>query len=727
MAVRGLASSSVQDDITIQIGEDTSQRQASDGVGAEREGRETGHNNDSIAGLISADIVDEQQLEKDFKDRMKANMVDATEVLPHEESRRNPFLIIIFLVAVLAIVLGLTFGLRENTPATAPLESSNLPTMSPTPSPTLTEVGFLRELLQPISGTALDDATSPQGQALNWLAFEDQANLDFRATNTFVLIERYVMAVLYYSTGGPEWYDDLRFLSNYSVCEWPNIGEIEDELATSNEVDCDETGHIVKLRIEENNLNGTMPSELSALSSLEILSLTSGDLQGTLPSELGDLSSLNFFQMAMVNLHGTIPESFGKLTTMETFSVYNNELSGELPAQFFRSGFNLEIIDFGRNRFEGTIPEFVTQSGLVRIYLEDNMFNGTIPSSTFAQLDLELLSISNNILTGTIGQGIGILDSMWFFDGGGNYFTSSLPTTLGSLQDLQYLFLGGNALSGTIPSEIGQLDELIHLDMSFNKLTGQIPSELSQLDDLSFFDATSNQLNGTVPGEFAEFTSLTRFYFSDNNITGDLDASFCNRSILTTEIEADCGGVTPEVDCPCCTSCCDDGDDCELSVLAICEVKAGFFELEPGRGASCECSPDGTKLTCSDTTCESCNLDETLCAVNKDYGYALNDTTGDILYFENTLEYVAGYVDTTITLLDDTGCKVWVNGEQCRGCGHITCRSGFEGYRVYCDNLDGGFNFNSCDEFVVAGYLEIFQLYDESLLSGCAPLFEQVS
>ena len=120
----------------------------------------------------------------------------------------------------------------------------------------------------------------------------------------------------------------------------PNIGEIEDELATSNEVDCDETGHIVKLRIEKNNLNGTVPSELSALSSLEIMSLSIGDMQGTLPSELGDLTRLNFFQMVDVKLHGTIPESFGKLTSMETFSVYNNELSGELPESFFKSGYN---------------------------------------------------------------------------------------------------------------------------------------------------------------------------------------------------------------------------------------------------------------------------------------------------------------------------------------------------------------------------------------------------
>jgi hypothetical protein len=73
--------------------------------------------------------------------------------------------------------------------------------------------------------------------------------LVIRDTGASVLVERYVMAVLYFSTGGPKWSDDLRFLSNYSICEWPNIGEDESQLTTTNEVDCDDNGQVSKLSI----------------------------------------------------------------------------------------------------------------------------------------------------------------------------------------------------------------------------------------------------------------------------------------------------------------------------------------------------------------------------------------------------------------------------------------------------------------------------------------------
>jgi hypothetical protein len=62
--------------------------------------------------------------------------------------------------------------------------------------------------------------TTPQFQAFNWLAFEDPAMLPFKQTNTSILIGRYVLAVVYFSTGGPDWFDQTRFLSNYSFCDW---------------------------------------------------------------------------------------------------------------------------------------------------------------------------------------------------------------------------------------------------------------------------------------------------------------------------------------------------------------------------------------------------------------------------------------------------------------------------------------------------------------------------
>ena len=474
-------------------------------------------------------------------------------------------------------------------------------------------------------------------------------------------------------------------------------------------------------------MNGTIPSELSALSSIEIISLSVGNLYGTLPSELGDLNTLKFLQLVGNMLTGTIPKTFEKLTSLEVISFYNNMLSGTIPFEFTQSGYNWEIVDFARNNFLGTIPEFVTKSPIERIYVEENQLEGTLPSSLYTLNALQFLSFSYNKLTGTIGEQIGALEDLWFLDASNNNFSGPLPPKLGNAEDLEYAFLGDNQFSGSVPSEIGNLENLNRLILSSNMLNGTLPENLGNLGDLTVLDVSKNQLSGIVPSSFVQLTSLTRYALSENNITGGLDVAFCNRPQLITEIEADCLGETSDLNCECCTSCCDD-ETCSLNVFAICETKASKFELDAERGAACTCTEDGTSVTCSDTTCESCNLDESVCAINKDYGYNLNGTTGEIVSFQNTMEYVTGFDGTTITYEDlaSDGCSVSVNGEECRSCGSIICGDGSEGFMIFCDNLENGFNFLACEEFITVDYLEVFYFHDGSALSGCPPLLERL-
>jgi hypothetical protein len=62
----------------------------------------------------------------------------------------------------------------------------------------------------------------------------------------------------------------------------------------------------------------------------------------------------------------------------------------------------------------------------------------------------------------------------------------------------------------------------------------------------------------------------------------------------------------------------------------------------------------------------------------------------------------------------------------CRDCSNLVCKSGFVGLRIICDNLDDSRYFNSCDEFLDTGYLEIFYTYDDALVSGCPLLAEHI-
>jgi hypothetical protein len=153
------------------------------------------------------------------------------------------------LLLVVGVILGVAILERdspsiESSPAPTPTQSpapTPTPNQSPTPTPTqspaptaaptaCTSLDCLRRkeilllLLQNevSAAEALQDESSPQFQALRWLATEDTAVLDLESTSPVILVERYVIAVLYFATNGEGWVNQCNFLSPASVCAWNN-------------------------------------------------------------------------------------------------------------------------------------------------------------------------------------------------------------------------------------------------------------------------------------------------------------------------------------------------------------------------------------------------------------------------------------------------------------------------------------------------------------------------
>jgi hypothetical protein len=141
---------------------------------------------------------------------------------------------------------------------------------------------------------ALSSPGTHQYQALTWLVYDDPANLDFELVSLDELLERFVMALLYISTGGETLADLAGFLSAMPVCRWNGVG-------------CDPTvvesyPMVVKMRLRANNLHGQLPTELGLLTGLPSLDLckfatisSSGlDTITLLPSLSHNLSPLRF-------------------------------------------------------------------------------------------------------------------------------------------------------------------------------------------------------------------------------------------------------------------------------------------------------------------------------------------------------------------------------------------------------------------------------------------------
>jgi len=68
------------------------------------------------------------------------------------------------------------------------------------------------------SSSSINTEGSPQNVALNWLAFHDAANVQVSLQSR--VIQRYIMAVLYYSLNGQSWENQYNFLSGDHECRW---------------------------------------------------------------------------------------------------------------------------------------------------------------------------------------------------------------------------------------------------------------------------------------------------------------------------------------------------------------------------------------------------------------------------------------------------------------------------------------------------------------------------
>ena len=212
---------------------------------------------------------------------------------------------------------------------------------------------------------------------------------------------------------------------------------------------------VTKLELNERQLTGSIPPQLSALASLERLRLDNNQLSGSIPPRLAALANLEWLYLADNRLSGSIPPELGTLTNLEGLVLHTNQLSGPIP------------------------PELGALASLRALGLNNNQLSGPIPPQLGALYHLELLGLDNNQLSGPIPPALGGLASLRGLALGGNRLSGSIPSELGTLTNLEGLFLHANHLSGPIPPELGNLTKLEKLYLSGgNVLTGCLPPAL---------------------------------------------------------------------------------------------------------------------------------------------------------------------------------------------------------------------------------------------------------
>ncbi|XP_004305138.1 PREDICTED: probable LRR receptor-like serine/threonine-protein kinase At3g47570-like [Fragaria vesca subsp. vesca] len=306
----------------------------------------------------------------------------------------------------------------------------------------------------------------------------------------------------------------------------------------------------------ENNLQGSIPSELGGLTSLRKFVLASNNLSGTVPSSIYNISSLYYFTIANNHLHGELPPNIGiTLPNLEVFAGGINKFTGNIPVSLSNAS-RLWLLDFAENGLTGEFPAeyFGSLVRLVKINFDDNSlgtgktsdlnfltflanctrlevlcfinnrFGGELPES-IGNLSTKLrqLCLSGNLIHGSIPIGIGNLVNLTKLELGDNNLGGSLPEEIGKLQKLEGLLLNLNKLSGPIPSSLGNLTSLTKLFMQGNRFEGSIPPSLGSCKNLLVLNLSTNSLNGPIPKELVEDSSLSiSLTLSNNYLTGSL-------------------------------------------------------------------------------------------------------------------------------------------------------------------------------------------------------------
>jgi hypothetical protein len=140
------------------------------------------------------------------------------------------------LLLAVGVILGVAIPLTSNNDDnedSQTMEPATTPTQSPAPTQSLaptacTSLDCLVELLlqnDVSDAEALQDESSPQYLALRWLAQNDTMVLDLDTRTSLVnLVQRYVLAVLYFATSSNGGLNVLNFLTASSVCQWNDGG-----------------------------------------------------------------------------------------------------------------------------------------------------------------------------------------------------------------------------------------------------------------------------------------------------------------------------------------------------------------------------------------------------------------------------------------------------------------------------------------------------------------------
>ena len=378
--------------------------------------------------------------------------------------------------------------IQENTPTAAPVPITLKPTYAPANVPTT-----FPPTPAPVPSQSLTQ--SPSG-----------------APYPLYVDEEAILIEIYNATGGNEWTKSDGWSSPIdadSFCAWYGI------ICTS-----ESNRSIQEIRLESNNLVGSLPTSIYSLPSLISVDVSHNVGLTITFTGIGNAQSLEVLVLSssIVNNVEGLTDAAEGLQELHISDIRG--FAGKpFPDDIFKLT-NLRQLSMDYNNAVGTLAnELGKLSKLVIFSAANNAVSGSLPTSIEMLTDLTSLRLTTNHFTGTLPFAFTMLTTLSVLD---------LSNQWSNGQDDDFDRGGRAGLSGPLPSFVNYT-QLRRIDLGVNSFSGSIPPNfLADVDSdgglFEFVDISDNSLTGTVP---YTMRNLTNAYMQGNMLSG-IDQLVCD-------------------------------------------------------------------------------------------------------------------------------------------------------------------------------------------------------
>ena len=304
--------------------------------------------------------------------------------------------------------------------------------------------------------------------------------------------DRAALVALYNATNGPNWANDTNWLTDAPLGSWHGVST-------------DASGRVTALRLYENGLSGSIPSEMGNLTSLEELILVGNGITeisglsevvslrvlgldyNNIPdlSPLADLTNLTDLSLSDTNVPDlSVLSDLTNLTHLRLITTNTADLS---PLSGLT---NLTSLTLSHNSIEDLSP-LAELTNLTYLNFWENQIEDISALSGLTNLTGVGLGL-NNVTDISALSGLTKLETLWL-----NNNNVTDISSLAGLTNLTELYLGTNSITDI--SALAELTSLMELDLASNNITDLAP--LAGLTNLRNLDVRGNVLNDSSIAE----------------------------------------------------------------------------------------------------------------------------------------------------------------------------------------------------------------------------------